>query len=179
MPVLIVVESSLPSDAFILGDLVEREANRLGYRDTGTLGAGRCAPIATSRVQSRPSVLGRALLLVFGFRDAFLVLEFAGFFEFILKLSQSALIVGLRLRVEHLARMPEVAREHSGSREVFGTCAVRDFFAGSACASRQVERADLLAGMREQMRDVMEPLCVLESCGLAFIGDGPDSRLPC
>ena len=70
--------------------------------------------------------------------------------------------------------MPEVTREHPGSGEVFGACGVRDVFAGSACASRQIERADLLAGMREQMRDVMEPLCVLESCGLAFVGDGPE-----
>ena len=60
------------------------------------------------------------------------LLEFAGLFELLLEFGQSALISSLRLRVEHLACMPEVTREHPGLGEVFGACGVRDVFAGSA-----------------------------------------------
>lgn len=81
-------------------------------------------------------------LLVFRFRDAFLVAEFAGFFEFVFKFLQSALVGGLSLRIEHLACMAEVTSERSRSGEVLGTRSVDHFFPWAAEATAKA-RANL------------------------------------
>ena len=77
------------------------------------------------------------------------------------------------MSIEHLARMPQVPGDRVGSREVFCTCLFYCFLAASTYASHQVERTNLFTGMPEQIRDVMQSLRILESRGLAFIGDGP------
>src|SRR5258708_22743400 len=69
----------LTEGCVILGDLVEREANRLGDRDPGTLCRGRRTPIAPGESDRAFEHSPKRFYFVFRFRDAFLVLELAGF----------------------------------------------------------------------------------------------------
>src|SRR5580698_9188268 len=106
----------------IFGYLVEREANRLGHRDPGTLGGRSCAPIATCESDCTLEFSAKRFYLIFRFLCARFVAEFAGFFQFVFEFGQSALISGLRLSIQRLACMPQVPGDRVGSSEVLCTC---------------------------------------------------------
>src|SRR5580658_5646006 len=121
-----------PEVAVLLGDSLQCRTNRPGYRGAGAFRTGSCPAVTAAETDGATDLVHERFLLVFRFRDIFLVAEFARFFKFVLKLGQSALIVGLRLRIEHLACVAEVAGDRSGSREVFGTRGIRAFFTCAA-----------------------------------------------
>src|SRR5271168_4763466 len=64
----------------ILGDLVERETNRLGHRNPGALGGGCCTTIAACESDRAFEFPAKRFYLVFSFLCARFVTEFAGFF---------------------------------------------------------------------------------------------------
>src|SRR5260221_5896867 len=100
--------------AFLLGDSHERQTNRLISRDPSPLTPGSCPAVTAGKPNGASDLARERFLLFFGFPDTFLVAEFPGFFEFVLELDQSAPIVGLRLRIEHLTCMAEVGRARVG-----------------------------------------------------------------